>query len=183
MRNVFSLKNIRRSGAVSRAQVSQYNLSNVNEAHSVRLITATYPNPNWTMNIPYNDIMVVKLDSVVDNTVLAVLNSDPNIPTSGETLSYLGFGSTVANTSAPQTSSVLQTGATHYVSFANCAVASDPNGISLGTSVNDTGVTEGWLCTLTNNPRVGTCVGDSGSPVIIEGSSASSDLVVGVVSG
>ena len=116
------------------------------------------------------------------------MNLDPNVPSiTGQPLTSMGFGSTTPT--PPYNGGVqLREAQTEYVAFNDCAVARNPDtGFAYGETLDDgfvnTAVTGDWLCTLINNPRTATCVGDSGGPIILEGATADDDLLVASVSG
>ena len=130
--------------------------------------------------------MLVKLSNS-DNVATIDINRDDGVPSQeGQDLTVLGFGNTDTDQSDLVPSDVLQKIVTGYVTFETCSVAQDPEmGGAYGDPITGaTAVTGDWLCTLRNDPRVGNCVGDSGGPVILEGSNPpGDDLLVGVVSG
>jgi secreted trypsin-like serine protease len=119
------------------------------------------------------------------------MNLDENVPSrTGEQLTMMGFGSTTDGVSAPYNSELqLQEAPTEYVAFNDCAVARNPDtGSAFGVTNSDgsitTAVTGDWMCTLKTDPeRTATCVGDSGSPIILEGATPDDDRLVASVSG
>jgi secreted trypsin-like serine protease len=174
-------------GCINRGEIGKYDTSDRQEGGSIRLIESSLPHPNWEGEIPYNDIMIVKLDGTVANAQPIRLNFDENVPSeTGETLLMLGLGSITDGVNEPvQRATILQEAPTEYFAFEDCAVATDPtNGSAFGNSLQNTAVTGDWFCTIINEPeRYAHCFGDSGGPIIIEGSSASEDVLVAIISG
>jgi secreted trypsin-like serine protease len=174
-------------GCISRAEIGKYDTSDRQEGGPIRPIESSHPHPNWEGVIPNNDIMIVKLDGIVANAQPIRLNFDENVPSqTGETLLMLGLGSITDGVNEPvQRATILQEAPTEYFAFEDCAVATDPTtGATFGVSPQQTSVREDWFCTILNEPeRYAHCFGDSGGPIIIEGSSASEDLLVATISG
>ena len=120
---------------------------------------------------------------------LLKMNLDPNLPSvTGQPLTSMGYGATT--TPPPYTGDGLQLreAQTEYVAYDDCAVARNPDtGFAYGETLDNgfvnTAVTGDWFCTLINNPRTATCVGDSGGPIILEGATPDDDLLVASVSG
>lgn len=132
--------------------------------------------------IPYNDLAILKIEGTGGVLQPIQLNFDADFPSeTGTELKILGWGSTT--TPPPLTpSDELKMATTQYISFNDCAVASDPvTGNKFGNSPENTSVGPDWLCT--NDPVGATCNGDSGGPVIREGVNPRTDLLVGVISG
>ena len=171
-------------GFIEYAEIGRYDLTDRGERFDIRQIERTIAHPQWDGKIPYNDIMVVQLETPVDTPVIEI-NRDENLPSeSGDELFVLGFGNTVADPLNVQLADVLQEIETEYIPFESCSVASDlETGESYGDSQSgQSAVTDDWLCTLANDPRRGNCVGDAGGPVIKKGSNSSNeDILVGVV--
>lgn len=171
------------------AYIGKYDASNTAEGGPIRPVIARYPHPAYSVNPdgtfnPSHDVALLKLDRAPTEFQLIELNVDPNYPaTTGEELLMLGWGSTTNGVDAPlESSDILQQAFTSYISFEECAVASDPTmDIAFGTSVTDTRVGPDWLCT--DDPISHHCIGDSGGPIIRLGSTAAEDLLVGVISG
>jgi secreted trypsin-like serine protease len=118
------------------------------------------------------------------------MNLDPNVPSfTNQPLTMIGYGSTTDGISSPYNSQLqLREAPTDYIAFNDCAVARNPDsGFAYGETLQDgtvnTAVMGDWFCTLKNNPRTATCVGDSGGPIILEGANADEDLLVASVSG
>jgi hypothetical protein len=125
-----------------------------------------------------------------DGWQLLKMNLDPNVPSfPNQPLTMMGFGSTTDGISEPYNSaSQLMEAPTNYIAYADCATARNPDtGFAYGETLDDgrinSGIMDDFFCTMQNNPRTATCVGDSGSPVIIEGRNQDEDLLVATVSG
>jgi secreted trypsin-like serine protease len=175
----------------SRVIVNPYNVDEVNESNRRELVQIV-PHPNYPQELILEyDVMLLKFDSPITDYEPVMLNFDNNVPSeTGEELLILGFGSTIGGKETAQEdppneqSTILLQAPTEYVSFDDCAVAADPDtGFSYGRSPENTQVTDSWFCTMKTDPMTSTCFGDSGGPIIVEGSQRQSDLLVAVISG
>ena len=156
-----------------------------------------------TYSVDY-DVMIVHLSEISTLAKPIRLNYNDKYPvTAGESLSMIGFGSTIGGpaTGEPdppkQQARVLQQAETLYVPFEQCAVAKDPDtGIEYGRSPTQTAVSPHWFCTTgpeSNTDLVtSTCYGDSGGPImkedffendVVAGDGDTNDLLLAVISG
>jgi secreted trypsin-like serine protease len=150
------------------------------------------------------DIMIVHLTESSTTAKPIRLNYNDEYPvTADESLSMLGFGSTIGGpaTGLPdppnQQARILQKAETLYVPFESCAVAKDPDtGVTYGISATQTAVSPHWFCTTgpaSNTDLVtSTCYGDSGGPILKEDffegdvvveDGDTNDLLLAVISG
>jgi secreted trypsin-like serine protease len=177
-------------GCFSRAELGQYN-TNVIDRDNRRGIVAEVVHPEWAPRklTPYNDVMLVKLDSPASpDWPIVRLNGNDNIPgATGTPITVIGFGSIVdyrQNNGDVILPTILQETTMEYVSFEICQFScDDPETSCYGLAGVGTFVTDDWFCTMDSNRRSGTCRGDSGGPLILEGDSVEHDLLVATVSG
>ena len=182
----------------SMIMIGPYNLKEIrggNVGSMVRRgVTNISRHPQWGIDQSQRqdyDVMLVSLDEPILSIAPIRMNFDDTVPSvSGEELQILGFGSVIGGpeTGLPngpnQQSDILQQASSKYVPFEECAVSFDPVTdirYGVGTGPQQTIVKDFWLCTL--NENTSTCYGDSGGPVIREGSNANNDLLLGVISG
>jgi len=93
------------------------------------------------------------------------LNDDPNVPADDQILTVTGWGAT---SEYGYLSKILQQVNINYIPEADCAKV-----YKLSDSMMCAGVKEGGK---------DACLGDSGGPIIVEGSNSDNDVLVGVVS-
>ena len=115
-----------------------------------------------------NDVMLLKLSSSVSSSVASPvrLNTNSNEPQGGDSLTAVGWGTTVSGVNAPPP--VLQEVNVNYITNQDCQSKYDP----------DYDVTADMLCCQESGQ--GSCQGDSGGPLVIRGTSE--DVQVGIVS-
>jgi len=176
---------------LNRGEVGEWDTTNRQDGIPIIPISQTFRHPNYVGG-QYDDIMVVQLERSVPNPTLIELNFNRDlVQTTGVPLNMLGFGSiTDGIDQARQLPTILQQGPIESVSYDECAVKREPfeggGSFGVGTAPDQTIVRPEWLCTfleLDGAPRPGHCFGDSGGPIIVEGSTVQDDLLVGVISG
>lgn len=180
---------------------------NLNNQAPEKLIADSYVrHPDYATreySVDY-DIMIVHLSEFSTLAKPIRLNYNDEFPvTDGESLSMIGFGSTIGGpaTGLPdppnQQARVLQQAETLYVPFEQCMVAKDPDtNVSYGKGPTQTAVKPHWFCTTgpdSNTDLVtSTCYGDSGGPIlkedffendIVAGDGDTNDLLLAVISG
>jgi secreted trypsin-like serine protease len=105
------------------------------------------------------------------------LNSDPNYPTGGQDLTVLGWGTTDhSDPNKPVFPSILQKGKLKYINNDECQST-----VIANKALYEGEVFPEMLCAKSNR-GVDACSGDSGGPLIVEGSDEGEDLLVGIVS-
>lgn len=116
-----------------------------------------------------NDLMIVKLGGTVDTSVYPVvsINTDGSSPSSGDPLTTMGWGQTIAGSSTSMANTLNEVEVT-AVSQAVC------KGMYGGY------LQDNMFCAM--DPGQDACQGDSGGPIIDKGSDAASDVLMGVVS-
>lgn len=116
-----------------------------------------------------NDLMVVKLGGSVDTSVYPVvsINTDGSSPSSGDPLTTMGWGQTIAGSSTSMANTLNEVEVT-AVSQSAC------------TSMYGGYLQDNMFCAMDAGQDA--CQGDSGGPIIDRGSDAASDVLMGVVS-
>jgi secreted trypsin-like serine protease len=114
------------------------------------------------------------VDGIIDEIDPGVINKYSTIPNANDTLLVLGWGMTVFGDESSY-AEVLQIAALRYINPDACKSMKNENGQSLGDWI-----LEDHLCAW--EERKDACSGDSGSPLIVPGSSRKGDVLVGVVS-
>ena len=130
-----------------------------------------------------NDVMLVFLeDAYTANDVVTVrLNSDPSVPYLGQQLTVMGWGDTDAlpGDEFNFESDVLVNADVSYISNEECDASEGYDNYGDFQAYKHV-VTDTMLCA-TANPN-DSCNGDGGSPLVVQGDNASSDIQVGIVS-
>lgn len=115
-----------------------------------------------------NDVMILKLETPVENPFVMKLNTNPNVPIQQQGMDVLGWGTRTEGEWNPS-SSLLELGGLFPVSNQVCNDYYKPSGID---------VLDGMLCA--SNDK--SCQGDSGGPLLIKGTSYAQDVQVGIIS-
>lgn len=125
--------------------------------------------------VPVNDLKIIKLYGKSTYTPIR-LNSNPNFPRVGGTVTAMGWGST--NTDDWELSNVLREVDLGYVSNEQCGRA---EGVVDGSFKSYVGIIgDSMLCSFAAGRD--SCLGDSGGSLIVRGNDAGSDVQVGVSS-
>lgn len=125
--------------------------------------------------VPVNDLNIIKLYGKSSHATVR-LNSNPNIPRVGDTVTAMGWGAT--NTIDWELSDMLQEVDLGYWSNERCGLA---NGFIGGSFQSYVGrIDNSMLCSFSKGRDA--CLGDSGGTLILRGSNAGSDVQVGVPS-
>jgi len=138
------------------------------------------PHPNYDTCTTDNDFMLVFLENAVtaSNVDLVTLNNDASAPSIGQAVTAMGWGDTDIRDDYSQLSDVLMNVRVNAISNEECDAS---EGMIGNYPDNYHGqITENMLCAKRNMQDA--CQGDSGGPLVIKGGSASSDVLVGVVS-
>ncbi len=125
------------------------------------------------------DFMLIQLNApmTADNSPPVRLNSDSSMPSEGTDLLVLGWGTT--DNSDPSNlifPSVLQQGSLKYITNDECEST-----VITNKKLYEGEVYSEMMCARSSQ-GVDACSGDSGGPLIIEGSAEGDDLLVGLVS-
>lgn len=148
--------------------------------------------PNWDPATVDNDFMLIKLVQPSTDGVLIKLNTDPNFPSiPGEELTIMGWGDTNADPDVNQPSLQLLEATLEYIPDDVCRSKEGQVGPDSYITY-DSRITENMMCAMDEDGGRGdqevdedTCLGDSGSPMIIpllDDSNVQEDVQVGVVS-
>ena len=116
-----------------------------------------------------NDLMIVKLGGSVDTSIYPIIsiNTDGSAPASGDPLTTMGWGQTIAGSSGSMAKTLNEV---EVSAISQSACQSMYGGY----------LQDNMLCAM--DPGQDSCQGDSGGPLIDKGSDANSDVLVGVVS-
>lgn len=149
--------------------------------------------PSWNQNTVDNDFMVMKLvqPSTDEANTLATLNTNPSIPSiPGEQLTLMGWGDTNPDPDVNEPSLELLEVQLEYVPDAMCRKKKGEVGTD-GYVSYESRITDNMLCAMDEDGGRGdvevdedTCLGDSGSPMIVAGlgKDGEGDVQVGIVS-
>jgi trypsin len=134
-----------------------------------------------------NDFMLVFLEgaSAADDVITVKLNSDPSLPSVGQSVTVMGWGDTDISDDFDketqhdvETSTVLMNVDVSIISNEECDAS---EGYIDGTYATYSGrITENMLCATSDGSD--SCQGDSGGPMVIKGVDGATDVQVGVVS-
>ena len=134
-----------------------------------------------------NDFMLVFLEgaSAADDVITVKLNSDPSLPSVGQSVTVMGWGDTDISDDFDEetqhdveTSTVLMNVDVSIISNEECDAS---EGYIDGTYATYSGrITENMLCATSDGSD--SCQGDSGGPMVIKGDDGPADVQVGVVS-
>mmetsp|Transcript_12537 Transcript_12537/g.27442 ORF Transcript_12537/g.27442 Transcript_12537/m.27442 type:complete len:520 (+) Transcript_12537:260-1819(+) len=137
------------------------------------------PHPKYNDRTTDSDWNIVILSRpTTENVDLVQINSSGNSPSTGQDVTVMGWGDTIAADDAQKLSDVLMAVDVNVISNSDC---DDSSGTINGWSDSYKGqITSNMLCAA--DKIQDSCQGDSGGPLIIPGNGASSDVQVGVVS-
>ena len=172
-------------GPYYRADVDQHDQENEDEPHEYFITREPVLHPLHVLlpgEFDY-DFAIVPLYGIA-STPPVRLNLNPNLPRTsdrGRPLTVFGWGVTDEDVAYPQKSSVLVEAQVGYIPNEVCA-ATEGFDEDIGTmwSYGDRYITDRTMCA--HDPDEGSCLGDSGGPLIIRGDSSEDDLQVGLVS-
>jgi secreted trypsin-like serine protease len=136
----------------------------------VRDVIATIPHENYNDTTSSNDIALVILDKPVTDVSPVKLNDNARVPSDGDPLRAIGHG-LVFDGETPGYSYYLNEVNVSVISFEDC---NDSN--SYPGEIDDASM----ICAGDSNGGKDTCYGDSGGPLFIAGSSAATDLQIGL---
>jgi hypothetical protein len=137
------------------------------------------PHPKYNDRTTDSDWNIVILSRpTTENVDLVQINASGNSPSTGQDVTVMGWGDTIAADDAQKLSDVLMAVDVNVISNSDC---DDSSGTINGWSDSYKGqITSNMLCAA--DKFQDSCQGDSGGPLIIPGNGASSDVQVGVVS-
>ena len=161
---------------VKKASVFRHDFENNLDEYQTFELTTKIIHPGFEKVTFENDFMLLPIGTV-SGALPVVLNDNPNIPSSGEELTILGWGATdiSVNPSKPEFPSVLQMGSVNYIDNDSCEAAT-----VRGKQLYRNEIFSEMICA--SSPGVDACSGDSGGPLIIKGEREGLDLQVGIVS-
>lgn len=169
-------------GVVATVAVQRHNLNDRTVGDDV---TVKYEvlHPQHDPRSTDNDFSLIFLSrSTTADVDLVQLNKDKSVPMSGDDVTVMGWGDTVAFDSIQQLSDTLKEVEVTAISNAECEVSSGRVGNwFFGSYESYQGqITDNMLCAEDNGED--SCQGDSGGPLVLASSDESGDVQVGVVS-
>ena len=138
--------------------------------------------PNYVPGTYAWDIMLMHLESSddEDDMVYVNLNSDPSVPSIGQSLTAIGMGIVGFHDESFVLPSTLQETQLLAVDMETCRFQYQAGEAEiLAEGLVPQNVTDDQLCA--NAMGVGVCSGDSGSPLILKGDKPSKDTLIGTV--
>jgi Trypsin/Hint module len=129
-----------------------------------------HPDYEYYSTSVLNDVMLIRLDKPVLGIPLLKINSDLSIPTTGQSLTVIGLGTT--RYLGSQAENLMEVNI-QAISYQDC---NDYD--SYFPFVND----EQMICAGVSTGGKDSCQGDSGGPLIIRASNSKDDVQVGIVS-
>jgi trypsin len=139
---------------------------NDNDGDKVR-VSKEFIHPKYNDQATNNDFMVLKLSRETKAGTPVKINSSRSTPQDNQNVVVMGFG--VTNENTQQTSNKLMEVTVKVVSDSECRQ-------KYGNEV----IASTMICAA--SPSKDSCQGDSGGPLILKGSSAATDIQVGIVS-
>jgi secreted trypsin-like serine protease len=160
----------------SSVHIDRHNFSDTSDSYQIFEPMQTVIHPDFDVDTFRYDFAVVQLNGSVENIEPAHLNDDENVPERGYPMAVFGWGAVDYSTkSSPVFPDVLQRGTVRSIPNAICEETTIG-----GRSLYRDEIFPEMMCAL--SPGVDACVGDSGGPLIIEGSWPEGDRQVGLVS-
>mmetsp|Transcript_397 Transcript_397/g.589 ORF Transcript_397/g.589 Transcript_397/m.589 type:complete len:439 (-) Transcript_397:345-1661(-) len=139
---------------------------NDNDGDKVR-VSKEFIHPKYNGQTTNNDFMVLKLSRETKAGTPVKINSSRSTPQDNQNVVVMGFG--VTNENTQQTSNKLMEVTVKVVSDSECRE-------SYGNEITSSTM----ICAAASSKD--SCQGDSGGPLILKGSSAATDIQVGIVS-
>jgi len=135
--------------------------------------------PRYRSSGTDNDFGLIFLrGSASADAELVRLNERSAVPATGESVTVMGWGDTLASESASRPSNTLKEAELQVVSNRRCAQASGWVGFSYSSYRG--AITDNMLCAQDRGED--SCQGDSGGPLVVKGRGRDPDVQVGVVS-
>jgi trypsin len=163
-------------------KVGEYDKSNTVTAAGIQIFSSIEKirHPDFEASMFRNDVMLVKLDGIIEGIVPVRLNQDEMKPSTSSVLTLIGWGTVDVSTKTSKSGDgtfpeVLQQASLPYIPNSVCESSSYD-----GHSLYRDEIFDEMMCAGTTG--VDACSGDSGSPLLVKGSSAEKDVQVGLVS-
>lgn len=161
-------------GFFSQIRVNIYNIRSELESYEVFEAKRMHFHPNFDELWFRYDFLLLQLNGTVQSMDPVTLNSNDNVPYSGDPLTVVGWGLTDPDDSSAYPD-ILREVQVSYVSNEICEST-----ISRGQRLYQGYIFNDMLCAA--EPGKDACAGDSGAPLIRAGDEPDKDLQVGVVS-
>ena len=126
-----------------------------------------------------HDFALIKIYGTTSDIVPIKLNRDEDVPTAGEELRVIGWGTPDEESFFVSATDVLHEAEVFYVPTEECQAVVEANANELPSIPIDFNVT---LCAGDFEELDDTCYGDSGGPIMIKGATSEDDVQVGVTS-
>jgi hypothetical protein len=160
----------------SSVHIDRYDFGDTGDSYQTFEPILTLLHPDFDVDTFQYDFSVVQLNGTVDYIKPVHLNDDDSIPEMGYDMAVIGWGAIdYSNKFNPVFPDVLQQGIVRSVPNAICEETTIG-----GSSLYRDEIFPEMLCAL--GPGVDACIGDSGGPLILQGTSPESDRQVGLVS-
>jgi len=166
-------------GVYSAIHVDRYDLRDENDSYHTLKPMESIPHPLYSAENFRYDFLIIKLHDVVDDVVPVRINRNQSIPEAGMDLTVIGWGATEVHVDPP----VLDPIYIYPHVLQRASVGHIPNDVCRRTTVNGdqlylNEIFPEMVCA--GRTGVDSCLGDSGAPLIMEGSSADLDVLVGM---
>ena len=154
-----------------------YNLQNPVPESKIFAVAAPVPHPlyNFTRGEFAYDVALLVLDGMSLGQPIVSLNTLDSVPFVGQTLTQMGWGDTSDRERVfPDVLQVFDSA--EYISNTRCQTMFDTANPDF-----ELRITDDMMCTIEGRGQ-GACRGDSGSPLIVAGTTTEEDIQVGIVS-
>lgn len=173
-----------------RAVVGRQKLDDGNSGDDVAIVQEVdHPFATGIFNYEYKLLKLERPTSATIAQPISILNSDPSLPVVGLSngVTTMGFGTTSFTDADPfgSTSNTLKEVDITVLSNDECNQIGPPvveDEIESFAETYRGFITDDMVCAFDVNPNQDFCLGDAGSPLILKGSTATQDVLVGLAS-
>jgi trypsin len=158
---------------IKMAHVGRWNKYDFSEPSTYKISVTKYsPHSLYSPMTDQYDVGLLKMETPATSSALATINALSSAYSSGDTFTAIGWGD-MGGGNFPNE---LQEVNLQYITNQACAAFDDPQGV---VTYQDF-IYPDMMCAYSLGKDA--CFGDSGGPLFIKGSSASTDLIVGITS-